>query len=228
MLKINGLHGGYGEALVLCDITLDVARGEIVSVLGHNGAGKTTLLKTIMGMIKAKDGRITCKDMDIGGIPPYEIARLGVGYIPQGRKLFSPLTVAENLEIGLMARQKSKKTLEKILAMFPVLGERLSQPSGTLSGGEQQMLAIARALCLEPELLLIDEPTEGLQPSMTRFVGDMMHTLKQQGVAILLAEQRVQMALDVADRIMLLENGRGSGLMTGAEARNTLKSRASI
>ena len=161
-----------------------------------------------MGLVPTTAGSIHFNGQDITALPPHKIPRLGIGYIPQGRRLFSELTVAENLEIGLMTRRKGAKTREHVLAMFPRLRDRLKQISGTLSGGEQQMLATARALCLEPQVLLLDEPTEGLQPSMIALIRDTLVKLKKTGVAIILVEQRVDAVMSIADRVAFVEGGR--------------------
>jgi len=177
-------------------------------MLGRNGAGKSTTLKAIMGLIRPRSGSIRLDGVELTRLPAHEVPQQGIAYVPQGRRLFAELTVAENLEIGLMARGRGRETLERVLALFPVLRERMSQRSGTLSGGEQQMLAIARALCVEPKVLLLDEPTEGLMPTMIAAIRDCVRELRAQGVAIVLVEQRVDAVLPVADRVAFIENGR--------------------
>ncbi len=176
-------------------------------MLGRNGAGKTTVLKTIMGLVKPRAGRIAMAGTELTELPPHEIPRLGIAYVPQGRRLFSGLTVAENLRMGLLVRDGGRDTLERVLGLFPALTERLGQRAGTLSGGEQQMLATARALCLEPKILLLDEPSEGLMPTMVETLLATIAGLKADGVAVLVVEQKVEAALAVADRIVFLENG---------------------
>ncbi len=208
MLRIEALDAGYGNVAVLHALTLEVQAGKVLCVMGRNGAGKTTMLRAIMGQIAAKAGRITLDDTRIDGLPAHEVPRHGIGYVPQGRRLFGDLTVAENIEIGLMTRQKGAATREHVLALFPRLRERMSQVSRTLSGGEQQQLAIARALCLEPSVLLLDEPTEGLQPSMITLIRDTVKTLKATGVATILVEQRVDVVLSVADDVAFMTGGR--------------------
>lgn len=210
MLKLTNINAHYGKVQVLRGLSLQVKPGEILCLLGRNGAGKTTTLKTIMGLVPTTSGSITLNDKNITDLPPHEVPRLGIGYIPQGRRLFTEMTVAENLAIGLMTRGKGAKTREHVLNMFPVLRNRLAQRAETLSGGEQQMLATARALCLEPNVLLLDEPTEGLQPSMISLIRDAVVELKETGVAIILVEQRVDAVLDVADRIAFIENGQNA------------------
>jgi branched-chain amino acid transport system ATP-binding protein len=207
MLEIAALDAGYGSIPVLRGLTLSVAAGEVLCLMGRNGAGKSTALKAIMGLVPATAGEIRLDGARLDGLRAHRIPRRGVAYVPQGRRLFAELTVAENLEIGLMTRDHGPATRDRVLALFPRLSERLGQASGTLSGGEQQMLAIARALCLEPKALLLDEPTEGLQPSMISLIRDTVVALKATGVATILVEQRVDAALAVADRIAFLVNG---------------------
>ena len=219
MLEMRSVSSGYDGARVLQDVSLSLSAGEIVCILGRNGAGKTTMMKTIMGLIHADSGQILYHGKDLVEVPPHQIAGLGIGYIPQGRRLFSELTVAENLEIGLMAGGKGQATRDKVLAMFPRLAERLHQRANTLSGGEQQMLATGRALCLEPQMLLLDEPTEGLQPSMIAPIRDTVVALKETGVGILLVEQRVDAVLSIADKVMFLENGKSQDIMPASTLR---------
>jgi branched-chain amino acid transport system ATP-binding protein len=206
-LRLAGIDCFYGNVQVLRGVSLEVAPGEVLCLLGRNGAGKTTLLKTMIGLIKPRAGRITLDGRELTRLPAHEFAKLGIAYVPQGRRLFAELTVEENLTIGLMARGSGDEARERALTLFPALRSRLAQVSGTLSGGEQEMLAIARALCLEPKLLLLDEPTEGLMPSMIQAILAAVRELKSQGVAIVLVEQRVESALSVADRIAFLETG---------------------
>ena len=222
MLDMQGIDSGYGNVQVLKDLSLRVQAGEILCLLGRNGAGKTTILKTIMGLVRAQKGNIRLEGKDLHLLPAYEVPRRGIGYIPQGRRLFTEMTVAENLQIGLMTRNQGPEVLEEVLDMFPRLRERLDQRAETLSGGEQQMLATARALCLKPKLLLLDEPTEGLQPSMISLIRNAVLALKQQNVAIILVEQRVEAVLEIADRVVFVENGR-SALETTPEALHTDK-----
>jgi branched-chain amino acid transport system ATP-binding protein len=208
MLRVEGLNCFYDNVQVLRDFTLELNAGEVLCLLGRNGAGKTTLLKAIMGLVRPRSGRVILDGTELSALPAHEVPRHGIGYCPQGRRLFSELTVEENLQIGLMTRDRGAATLERVLALFPVLRERLRQRAGTLSGGEQQMLATARALCLEPRALLLDEPTEGLMPSAIATILNTVRQLKAQGVATILVEQRVEAALGVADRILFIENGR--------------------
>jgi len=222
MLNVSAIDGWYGNVQVLRDLYLSVTAGEVLCMLGRNGAGKTTSLKAIMGLIRPRSGSIRLDGVELTSLPAHEIPKQGIAYVPQGRRLFAELTVAENLEIGLMARGRGHATLERALALFPILRERLRQRSGTLSGGEQQMLAIARALCVEPKVLLLDEPTEGLMPAMIAAIRDCVRQLREQGVAIVLVEQRVDAVLPVADRVAFIENGRTREVVDVATLRGDL------
>ena len=208
MLVIRDIDVFYGDLQVLHQVSLSLRKGEVLCLLGRNGAGKTTLLKSIMGLVPARAGSIMLHGTELTRLPAHEVPRAGVAYVPQGRRLFAEMTVAENIEIGLMARGKGHATRESVLDLFPLLRERLKQRSGTLSGGEQQMLAMARALCLEPDVLLLDEPTEGLMPSMIARIRETVVELRRRGVSTILVEQRVEAVLSVADRAAFLENGR--------------------
>ena len=207
MLIVNNLTSYYSNIKILKELTFNLNQGQVLCLLGRNGAGKTTTLKSIMGLVDKTKGSILFNNEKLSGIPAHYIPKKGIGYVPQGRRLFSELTVEENLEIGLLTRKKGKDTKDKVLSMFPRLKERINQTSGTLSGGEQQMLALARALCIEPSLLLLDEPTEGLQPSMISLIRNSILELKKQGVSILLVEQRIEAILPVADEVIIIENG---------------------
>ncbi|HUF56442.1 MAG TPA: ABC transporter ATP-binding protein [Thermohalobaculum sp.] len=217
MLEVADIQCFYGAVQALRGVSFGVAAGEIHCLLGRNGAGKSTTLKAIMGQVRCRRGAVTLEGQVLSDLPAHRVPAAGVGYVPQGRRLFGDLTVAENLEIGLMARGRGRGTRARVLALFPVLGERLGQRAGSLSGGEQQQLAMARALCLEPRVLLLDEPTEGLQPSMIRLIRDTLSRLRADGVAVLLVEQRVEAVLSIADRVTFVENGR---------SRETLSARA--
>jgi branched-chain amino acid transport system ATP-binding protein len=208
MLEIRDISAGYGRIEVLRGLTLTARAGEILCILGRNGAGKTTLMKAIMGIVPLTGGAVHLNGQPLSDLPAHHVPRRGVGYIPQGRRLFTELTVAENLEIGVMAGKGGTAAREAALDMFPRLRERLDQRAETLSGGEQQMLATARALCLDPSVLLLDEPTEGLQPSMIALIRQAVTTLRDRGVAVVLVEQRVAAVLEIADRIVFMENGR--------------------
>jgi branched-chain amino acid transport system ATP-binding protein len=208
MLIVDHINCFYGEVQVLYDFALDLYPGEVLCLLGRNGAGKTTALKAIMGLVRVQSGSIRFNEREISALPAHQVPVQGIAYVPQGRRLFAALTVAENLEIGLMARKRGRDTLERVLDLFPILRERLRQRAGTLSGGEQQMLAMARALCLDPDLLLLDEPTEGLMPAMIARIRETVTALRARGVSTLLVEQRVEAVLPIADRVAFIENGR--------------------
>jgi branched-chain amino acid transport system ATP-binding protein len=219
LLKVERLTASYGSVQVLRDISLELGRSEVLCLLGRNGAGKTTLLKTIMGLVRATSGSVTLEGTELTKLLAHEVPRHGVAYVPQGRRLFAELSVAENIEIGLMTRGKGRETRDAVLDLFPVLRERLNQRSGTLSGGEQQMLAMARALAIEPKVLLLDEPTEGLMPSAIANIRDTVAALRERGVSTLLVEQRVDAVLPVADRVAFIENGRSVKTVGVAELR---------
>jgi branched-chain amino acid transport system ATP-binding protein len=219
MLRVEALNCFYGNVQVLRDFALELRPSEVLCLLGRNGAGKTTLLKAIMGLVKPRSGRVTLDGTDLSALAPHAVPKQGIGYCPQGRRLFSELTVEENLRVGLMTRDRGSATLDRVLTLFPVLRTRLRQSAGTLSGGEQQMLATARALCIEPKALLLDEPTEGLMPSAIATILDTIVRLKAQGVATILVEQRVEAALKVADRILFIENGRSCEIVTADTLR---------
>lgn len=217
MLELRAIDACYGNAQVLRQVSLTLAEGEVLCLLGRNGAGKTTTLKAIMGLVPPRAGQVLLDGLDLTPLPPHEIPRHGIGYVPQGRRLFSDLTVMENLRVGLMTRNSGPDVLERALTLFPLLRERLTQRSGTLSGGEQQMLAMARALCIAPKVLLLDEPTEGLMPAMIARIRQSVIDLKAQGVSTILVEQRVEAVISVADRVAFMENGRISGIVTAKE-----------
>jgi len=219
MLEVKNIHSGYGQVKVLFGASLSVKAGEILCLMGRNGAGKSTILKSIMGQLPLSSGEVRLDGMALSGIPPHLVPRQGVGYIPQGRRLFSELTVAENIEMGLMTRNEGSDTREWVLDLFPRLRERLDQVAGTLSGGEQQMLATARALCLRPKVLLLDEPTEGLQPSMIELIRQVVVKMKAENYAIILVEQRIDAVLSIADRVTFIENGTDRETVDAAELR---------
>jgi branched-chain amino acid transport system ATP-binding protein len=207
-LRVDRLNGFYGDVHVLKDVALELGAGEIVGLLGRNGAGKTTTLRAIMGLVRARSGSIALDGTELTRLRPHEIPRAGVTYVPQGRRLFPNLTVEENLRVGLLVRGGGASVLGPLLDLFPVLRERMRQRAGTLSGGEQQMLAMARALCAQPAFVLLDEPTEGLMPTL---VDRLLHTVRElaaRGVGVLLVEQKVDAVLAIADRVTLIENGR--------------------
>lgn len=206
-MRLDGIHTCYGKSHVLRGVDLAVKNGEIVALLGRNGVGKTTTLNTIMGFVKARAGRIIFKERDITQLPTHGISRLGIGYVPQGRHLFPRMTVLENLKTG-MIRSGGKGTLERILELFPNLRGRLHQRAGSLSGGEQQALAISRAILMEPELLMLDEPTTGLMPLFVHSLQEIIRRLNQEGLTILLIEEKVPFALALAHRVNFMVKGR--------------------
>ncbi len=220
MLVLDKINSGYGRAQILRDLSLTVYSGEILCLLGRNGAGKTTTMQTIMGLIPLMSGRIALDGETISGLPAHQVPRSGIGYVPQGRRLFAGLSVAQNLEIGLRTRKSGPETLDEVLNLFPRLRERYRQRAETLSGGEQQMLATARALCLRPKLLLLDEPTEGLQPSMIEAIRQVIVKMRNMGVAILLVEQRVDAVISVSDRVAFIENGQGGDVVPADTLRD--------
>lgn len=220
MLEVSDIHSGYGKVKVLFGLSTKVSAGEVQCLLGRNGAGKSTALKAIMGLVRLQSGSVILDETDIGSLPAHEIPRRGIGYIPQGRRLFSELTVRENLEIGLFVANKRSGQLDYVLSLFPRLEERFDQIAGTLSGGEQQMLAVARALCLNPKALLLDEPTEGLQPTMVEIIRDAIIRLKNDGVAILLVEQRLDAVMTIADHVSFVEHGKTVATLSAKEFNN--------
>jgi branched-chain amino acid transport system ATP-binding protein len=210
MLEVRDLHAGYGLTRVLEGVSLHVNAGEIVAVLGSNGAGKTTLNMAISGLVKPRAGSVTFEGRDITGRPPAEIMGAGLIQVPEGRKIFPNLSVRENLELGSYRRAKPNRArnLDRVFETFPRLKERTGQAAGTLSGGEQQMLAIGRGMMAEPRLLILDEPSLGLSPLLVEEMFALIRRLHGQGLAIMLVEQNVAQSLDVADRAYVLENGR--------------------
>ncbi|WP_226574077.1 ABC transporter ATP-binding protein [Acuticoccus sediminis] len=218
-LKVEDLSAGYGDVTVLWQIDFDVRPGEIVCIVGSNGAGKTTLLRTISGMVKARRGSITLGGKDITNAGPDKVLRAGVAHVPEGRRLFKGLSVRDNLLLGAYLREDRAdvaRDLDHMLELFPRLGERLNQDATTMSGGEQQMCAIARGLMSRPELLMIDELSLGLAPHLVERLGDALKAINKEGLAILLVEQDVMTAFDLADRGFVIETGRvASGGDTG-------------
>ena len=205
MLEVDAIHTFYGESHVLHGASLRVQPGEVVALLGRNGAGKTTLVRSIVGFEHPRSGRIAWEGYLIHRLPPYAIARRGLGLVPQGRRIFAPLSVAENLRF---AERPGRWTPERVYAIFPRLRERAAQGGGTLSGGEQQMLAIGRALLTNPRLLVLDEPSEGLAPLIVRELGRVLTGLKAEGLSMLLVEQNLALALRVADRVYVMNKGQ--------------------
>jgi branched-chain amino acid transport system ATP-binding protein len=211
LVLLDDLHTYYGKSHILHGISLTVAPGEVVGLLGRNGVGKSTTLKTIMGLVRPSQGRVVFGGKPITGLAPHKLARLGIGYVPEDRRIFRLLTVMENLRTGLdrhgVSEERKRALLDKAFTYFPRLAERRSQAGGTLSGGEQQMLAIARVMMLEPKIILLDEPTEGLMPRMVSQIREIIDVLHKEGVAILLVEQNVPLTLEASQRVYIMEKG---------------------
>jgi branched-chain amino acid transport system ATP-binding protein len=207
LLRVEDIHTYYGRSYILQGASLEVKKEEVVALLGRNGAGKTTTLKTIMGLVKPKAGKVLFKGGDITRLPAFKVARRGIGYVPQGRQLFPKMTVLENLKTG-MRDQSDTKQLEGVFSLFPVLQERLNQLAGTLSGGEQQALAISRALIKRPDIILLDEPTTGLMPIFVSKLKEIIKKLTERGMAILLVEEKIPFALSVADQVYFMVKGK--------------------
>lgn len=219
-LRIEGLAAGYGKVQVLWDVSLHAAPGEFVAVIGANGAGKTTTLRAVSGVVKPSAGRITLGGVDITRAEPSRVVALGLGHVPEGRELFPHMTVRENLDLGAAmsaaARARAAETLAEVYALFPRLQERAGQLAGTLSGGEQQMVAVGRALMARPSVLVVDEPSLGLSPLMTQTVFEALKAVNAQGVTVVLVEQNVNLSLKLAHRAYVLENGQVVKEGTGA------------
>jgi len=211
LLAVEEIHTYYGKSHILDGVSLEVGSGEVVGLLGRNGVGKSTTLKAVAGLVHPTSGEVRFEGRPIGRLPAHRVARLGIGYVPEERRIFPLLTVTENLRTGLdrhgVTAARKKELLEKVFAYFPVLAERRSQAGGTLSGGEQQMLAIARAMMLEPKIILLDEPTEGLMPRMVSQIREIIDVLHRDRVAVLLVEQNVPLTLEASQRIYILEKG---------------------
>ncbi len=227
MLEIRGLNVAYGESQVLWDVSLDVSPGGVVCLMGRNGVGKTTLLKTVMGLLPARSGQILFDGKDLGRLRPEERAACGIGYVPQGREIFPNLTVAENLRVGYLGRPASagngKSTqadIEQVFDLFPKLKDLLSRNGGVLSGGEQQQLAIARVLLARPKLLLMDEPTEGIQPNVILQIEDAIQRIKERGIAVLLVEQYLEFAWRLAGSYAIMRKGAIVSSGSTAELRH--------
>jgi branched-chain amino acid transport system ATP-binding protein len=211
LLEVDEIHTHYGKSHILDGVSLEVGTGEVVGLLGRNGVGKSTTLKAVAGLVHPSRGEVRFEGRPISRSPAHRVARLGIGYVPEERRIFPLLTVVENLRTGLdrhgVTATRKKELLEKVYAYFPVLAERRGQAGGTLSGGEQQMLAIARAMMLEPKVILLDEPTEGLMPRMVSQIREIIALLHREQVAVLLVEQNVPLTLEVSQRIYILEKG---------------------
>ena len=209
-LAIEGLVAGYGGSRVLDGLDLDVASGEVVGLMGRNGMGKSTLMRAVMGVVPRTAGRVSVAGRDTAGLAPFSIARLGVAFVPQGRDLVADFTVMENLDLGVLGHARPRPGFaDPVLALFPILKERIGQKAGTFSGGQQQQLAIARALVSRPRLLLLDEPSEGIQPSIVAEIAERLAAhAAETGLAILIAEQNLDMVMRMAGRCAMIENGR--------------------
>ena len=211
LVSVTDLHTYYGKSHILDGVSLRVGRGEVVGLLGRNGVGKSTTLKTIMGLVNAREGDVLFEGRSIVGMAPHHLARMGIAYVPEDRRIFRLLTVMENLRVGLdragVGEDRRRELLDKAFTYFPRLAERRNQAGGTLSGGEQQMLAIARAMMLEPKIILLDEPTEGLMPRMVSQIREIIDALHNEGVAILLVEQNVPLTLEASQRVYIMEKG---------------------
>lgn len=210
LLSVEGVISGYGTTSVLQEVCLTVGRGEVVAVIGRNGVGKTTLMKTLIGLIKKRHGTIRFDDKDISVLEAHERARLGIGYIPQGREVFSRMTVWENLKVGEMLQQPGEGVdYERVYEFFPILKERANQRAGTFSGGQQQQLAIGRAMVGKPKLMLLDEPSEGIQPNIVKDISrNILKLNRELGVTILLVEQNLDMIMTMAERCYVMDKGK--------------------
>jgi branched-chain amino acid transport system ATP-binding protein len=226
VLEVEGLRAGYGPAEILFGVSLKLARGEVAALMGRNGAGKSTTLKAIMGLVPPRAGRVRFAGRDIAGLAAFRIARLGLGYVPEDRRIFTDLTVAENLEVGRRpAEGRDAWTPERLFEVFPNLASMRNRRAAAMSGGEQQMLAIARTLMGNPEAVLLDEPSEGLAPVILELMADAVLRMKREGIAVLLSEQNFDFAAAVADRAYVIERGeiRYDGSMAALDADPALR-----
>jgi branched-chain amino acid transport system ATP-binding protein len=228
-LSVENINTFYGLSHILFDVSLQVDKGEVVVLLGRNGAGKTTTMLSIMGLNPPKSGTITYKDQDITGMAPYRVARAGIGFVPEDRRIFPDITVLGNLDVGRMVSKtkNNKWTLERIYQLFPVLKDFSNRHGGTLSGGEQQMLTIARSLMGNPDFLLLDEPSEGLAPLIVKVLGEFIEVIKKEGMTVLLSEQNTKFALKHADRAYIVDNGsiKYAGSIAELEQNEEIKKR---
>jgi branched-chain amino acid transport system ATP-binding protein len=226
ILRLDNVHTYYGKSHILHGVTLEVGAGEVVGLLGRNGVGKSTTLKSVMGLVQPAEGAVSFEGKPITGAPPHRVAKLGVAWVPEDRRVFRLLTVLENLRTGLdragVDEARKRRLLDQAFTYFPRLGERKHQLGGTLSGGEQQMLAIARAMMLEPKIILLDEPTEGLMPRMVSEIRQIIDALHREGVAILLVEQNVPLTLDASNRVYIMEKGVIRHQAPAAELRQNM------
>jgi branched-chain amino acid transport system ATP-binding protein len=228
LLRVDNIHTYYGKSHILHGVSLDVGKAEVVGLLGRNGVGKSTTLRTIAGLVHPSQGEVLFQGRPITQMPAHRLARLGIGYVPEDRRIFRLLTVLENLRTGLdrhgVTKARKKELLDKVYEYFPVLAERRNQAGGTLSGGEQQMLAIARSMMLEPKIILLDEPTEGLMPRMISQIREIIGVLEREHVTVLLVEQNVPLTLEAARRVYILEKGvvRHHALASELRANDTV------
>src|SRR4030066_44546 len=207
MLKVENLNCSYGDCQILHNTSLKVNERELIGLIGRNGVGKTTTLKSIMGLVPPKSGSVHFGEINLSSLPAYQIPRMGIAYMPQGRHLFPKLTVMENLKIPVVKGELDKKVLEEIFIYFPRLKERINQKAGTLSGGEQQMLAVGRALITNPTMMLMDDPMEGLMPLLVRLIADTVKTINQKGTTILLVEQNLKIIKNICEGVYIMEKG---------------------
>ena len=227
LLSVKGLRGWYGRAQILYDVDLEVGAGEVVALMGRNGAGKSTTMKAIMGLLDRTEGSVRFEDVEIRGEPPFRISRRGLGWVPEDRRVFTDLTVLENLEVGRRPPRPGAPhwTAQRLFELFPNLGEMPGRPGGRMSGGEQQMLTVARTLMGNPRLVLLDEPSEGVAPLIVEQMADMIEALKRQGLSVLLSEQNLPFASAVSDRAYVLEKGqvRFAGTMDELQRDETVR-----
>jgi branched-chain amino acid transport system ATP-binding protein len=220
MLRVQGLHGGYGRIPILAGVSLAVEAGESVGILGHNGMGKTTLMRTLMGYLPATAGTVGFEGRDITKAPTADRARAGMGFVPQGREIFPNLSVMENLRMGMAAAREDRTVIDEVLTEFPRLQRLLDRRGGALSGGEQQLLALARCLCMRPKLLLLDEPTEGIQPSIIEEIVETLDRLRARGLTLILVEQNLDFIAALSQRILTIQKGWITGSLAPEQFRD--------